>query len=133
MKLSDRSTRMLSGVHPDLVKIVQRAAQDTDLEFIVTEGTRTTARQAELFAAHATRTMKSRHIPESNVCHVGCAVDLAAMIAGEVRWDWPLYDRLAKIVKKAAADVGVPIEWGGDWSDSFRDGPHFQLPWKVYP
>ena len=26
---------------------------------------------------------------------------------------------------------GLPIEWGGDWV-SFKDGPHFQLPAKVY-
>jgi peptidoglycan L-alanyl-D-glutamate endopeptidase CwlK len=132
MKLSDRSTRNLNGVHLDLVKIIQRAAQDTDLDFIVTEGVRTVARQAELFKEHATRTMKSRHIPDSNVCHVGCAVDLAVMIGGEVRWDWPLYDRLAPIIKKAAADVNVPIEWGGDWS-TLKDGPHYQLPWGAYP
>jgi peptidoglycan L-alanyl-D-glutamate endopeptidase CwlK len=132
MKLSDRSTRNLNGVHPDLVRIVMRAAEDTDLDFIVTEGVRTNARQAELFAAGATRTMKSRHVPQSNACGVGCAVDLAAMIAGEVRWDWSLYHRLADIVKKAAADVGLPIEAGADWK-SFPDGPHFQLPWGAYP
>ena len=28
--------------------------------------------------------------------------------------------------------VGVPIEWGGDWR-TFKDGPHFQLPWGKYP
>jgi len=26
----------------------------------------------------------------------------------------------------------VPIEWGGDWR-SFKDGPHWQLPWAEYP
>ncbi|WP_049613866.1 M15 family metallopeptidase, partial [Yersinia pekkanenii] len=29
-------------------------------------------------------------------------------------------------------DVGVPIEWGGDWK-TLKDGPHFQLPHKEYP
>ena len=132
MKLSDRSIRCLTGVHPDLVRVIQRAAEISSLDFCVTEGVRTVARQAELFAAHATQTMKSRHIPESNKCHVGCAVDLAAMVGGEVRWDWPLYDRLATHVKQAAVDVSVPIEWGGDWT-SLKDGPHFQLPWAAYP
>jgi len=49
-----------------------------------------------------------------------------------VRWDWPLYYKLAEIIKKAAADEQVPITWGGDWV-SFKDGPHFELPWKAYP
>ena len=32
----------------------------------------------------------------------------------------------------AAAAEKVAIEWGGDWK-SFKDGPHFQLPWAKYP
>ena len=34
-------------------------------------------------------------------------------------------------MKKAAADLKIPLEWGGDWE--MRDGPHYQLPWKNYP
>ncbi|HGC5233070.1 TPA: M15 family metallopeptidase, partial [Escherichia coli] len=26
----------------------------------------------------------------------------------------------------AAAELGIAIEWGGDWA-SLKDGPHFQL------
>jgi peptidoglycan L-alanyl-D-glutamate endopeptidase CwlK len=62
----------------------------------------------------------------------GHAVDLAALVGGEIRWDWPLYDRLAVAMKGAAKECGVRIEWGGDWT-SFKDGPHFQLPWQGYP
>ena len=50
----------------------------------------------------------------------------------QVRWDWPLYERLAVAMKMAAQEVGVPLEWGGDWR-SFKDGPHFQLPWQTHP
>jgi peptidoglycan L-alanyl-D-glutamate endopeptidase CwlK len=59
-------------------------------------------------------------------------VDIAPLVAGKVRWDWPLYHRLAAAVKQAAAAEGVPIEWGGDWK-RFRDGPHWQLPRREYP
>ena len=41
-------------------------------------------------------------------------------------------DLVKEAVKKAAEDVGVSIEWGGDWS-KFKDGPHYQLPWSKYP
>jgi peptidoglycan L-alanyl-D-glutamate endopeptidase CwlK len=34
-------------------------------------------------------------------------------------------------MKQAAMDLGVQIEWGGDWT-SFKDGPHFQLSPQVY-
>lgn len=123
--LSTRSLERLTGVHPHLVAIVKRAALISDLDFTVLEGLRTVERQKQLVAQGASKTMKSRHI-------TGHAVDLAPMLDGKVSWDWPLYHRLAPIVKKAASDVGHPIEWGGDWV-RFRDGPHWQLPWKDYP
>ena len=35
-------------------------------------------------------------------------------------------------MKACAADLGVPLEWGGDWK-TLKDGPHFQLPrgWRT--
>jgi peptidoglycan L-alanyl-D-glutamate endopeptidase CwlK len=123
MSLTSRSLKNLTGVHPDLVKIVLLAAERAD--FVVTEGVRTTLRQAELVKAGASQTMKSRHL-------TGHAVDLAALVGGEVRWDWPLYTNLAVAMKSAAQELSIPLEWGGDWK-SFKDGPHFQLPWKDYP
>lgn len=123
--LGDSSRAKLQGVHPDLVRVVKRAAAMSDLDFTVLEGLRTLERQKELFANGATRTMKSRHLD-------GHAVDLAPMLGGKISWDWPLYSRLSKIVKAAATAEKVAIEWGGDWK-TFRDGPHWQLPWKQYP
>jgi len=123
--LSARSLKALEGVHPDMVKVVKRAIQITDIDFVVTEGLRTVAKQKQLVAAGASQTMRSRHL-------TGHAVDLAALVAGKVRWDYPLYGKLAIAMKQAAKDVGVPIEWGGSWV-KFKDGPHFQLPWKDYP
>ena len=125
MKLNDRSEKLLVGVHPDLVRVVRRAAEITTIDFVVTEGLRTLARQKQLVAAGASKTMKSRHL-------TGHAVDLAAVVGGKVRWDWPLYAKLAEVMKRAAVELKVPLEWGGDWK-SFRDGPHHQLPWKEYP
>lgn len=123
MILTERSKQRLVGVHPDLVKVVTRAADLAD--FIVIEGLRTPERQKQLVAAGASQTMKSRHL-------TGHAVDLAAVVAGQIRWDWPLYDRLSVAMKNAAKELGVSIEWGGDWK-TLKDGPHFQLPWKEYP
>ena len=128
--LSARSLKNLEGVHPDLIKVVQRAIQITDVDFMVTEGRRTKARQQQLFNAGASTTLNSRHI-------TGHAVDLAAWVntsanRGEVRWDWPLYHRIAAAMKVAAGELNVSIVWGGDWT-TFKDGPHFELNRKVYP
>lgn len=124
-KLGTRSEQRLKGVHPDLVKVIRRTIELSPIDFTVLEGRRTVDRQRELFAKKATRTMRSRHIH-------GFAVDIAPLVDGVVRWDWPLYNQLAKVVKKAAKEVKVPVEWGGDWT-SFKDGPHWQLPAKLYP
>lgn len=121
--LSSRDMQRLAGVHPDLVRVISRARASAD--FIVTEGLRTEARQRQLVAAGASQTMHSRHL-------TGHAVDLAALVDGTVRWDWPLYDRLALAVKRAAVEEEVAIVWGGDWP-KFRDGPHFELDRRRYP
>ena len=123
--LGAKSKERLKGVHPDLVRVVERAIQLTEVDFSVIEGLRTAARQQQLVKSGASKTMRSRHL-------TGHAVDLAAVIDGEIRWDWPLYAKIAKAVKQAAAELKVPVEWGGDWR-SFKDGPHWQLPWKSYP
>ena len=121
-RLGKRSKERLKGVHPDLVRVVERAIEITDIDFGVLEGLRTSERQKQLVAAGASRTMRSRHL-------TGHAVDLGAWVDGEFRWDWPLYHKISKAVKQAAKELGVPIEWGGDWK-SFKDGPHWQLPWS---
>jgi len=123
--LGQRSLSRLEGVHPDLVRVVKKAAALSDLDFTVLEGLRSVERQKQLVSQGASKTMNSRHIS-------GHAVDLAPMIAGEVRWDWPLYHKLAKVIKAAAADEKVPLVWGGDWR-AFKDGPHWELPWAFYP
>ena len=123
--LSKKSLDRLAGVHPDLVRVVKRAIEITTVDFAVLEGVRSKSRQEQLVKAGASQTMNSRHI-------TGHAVDLGAYVSGSVRWDWPLYHKIADAVKQAAAELGVPIEWGGDWR-TFKDGPHFQLPHKEYP
>jgi peptidoglycan LD-endopeptidase CwlK len=122
--LGAKSLARLKGVHPDLVKVIKRAIEITPVDFAVIEGLRTVERQKQLVKAGASMTNNSRHL-------TGHAVDIAPYVDGDVRWDWPLYRKIAPAVKQAAKDVGVPIEWGGDWI-RFKDGPHWQLPKKLY-
>lgn len=141
MTLDERSLKRLQGVHPDLVAVVKRAAEVTAVPFIVTEGLRTRERQEQLVASGASRTMKSRHL-------TGHAVDLAAKVGDEVRWDWPLYCKLAEAMRESSIALNIPIRWGGTWklladiegpvttgilSRSFPDGPHYELPAVSYP
>jgi peptidoglycan L-alanyl-D-glutamate endopeptidase CwlK len=128
--LGEQSRARLKGVHPDLVKVVERAIAITDVDFIVLEGLRDIETQRGHVKSGASKTMNSRHL-------TGHAVDIAPYLDTdrdgdqEHSWHWPHYYPLAKVIKQAAKEVGVPIEWGGDWK--FKDGPHWQLPWASYP
>lgn len=124
-RLSNRSRQSLRGVHPDLVRVIEAAIQRTSVDFMVTEGLRSSVRQAALVKAGASRTLNSRHL-------TGHAVDVAAWVDGQIHWDWPLYPRIAEAIKATAADLGVALIWGGDWP-RLRDGPHFELCRKAYP
>ena len=125
-RLSNRSLTKLTGVHPDLVAVVKRAIDITEVDFAVTCGFRTLEEQKELVKIGASKTLKSRHL-------TGHAVDLVAFVGNRTSYDWPLYYKLAAAMKRAASELDVTIEWGGDWAFDFKDGPHFQLSWARYP
>lgn len=124
-KLSQRSRDRLEGVHKDLVRVVELAITKTEIDFAVTEGLRSIEKQREFVRIGASKTLSGRHL-------TGHAVDLAAFIGKEARWDWPLYDKIAAAMKQAAKELGIKIVWGGDWK-KFKDGPHFELCRETYP
>ncbi len=129
-QLSPRSLSRLVGVHTDLVAIVQLAIQRTLVDFTVVEGVRTIAQQRENVAKGASQTIASYHLPQAD--GLSHAVDLAPLIGGAIPWsNWQAFADLAQVVKACAAELGVPVEWGGDWK-TLKDGPHFQIPrdWK---
>ena len=125
-RFGKRSEGNLVGVHRDLVRVMRRAIATTPIDFVVIEGIRTIERQKQLVAQGASRTMRSRHIH-------GFAVDIAPIgLDGKISFSWNLYYPLGETVKQAASLEGVPIIWGADWP-RFKDGPHFELPRKLYP
>jgi peptidoglycan L-alanyl-D-glutamate endopeptidase CwlK len=109
----------LIGVKPSLVSLARRALELSTVDFGVTEGLRTKARQRELVAAKKSQTMNSRHLS-------GHAVDVMAYVNGAGTWEWKYYEDIARAFKQAAAELGIPIVWGGDWK-TLKDGVHFEL------
>jgi peptidoglycan L-alanyl-D-glutamate endopeptidase CwlK len=110
-KLSSRSIGRLDGVHPDLVKVVKRAIELTDVDFGVTQGLRTLEEQEKLVAKGASKTMKSKHL-------TGDAVDLVAYIGSRISWEITLYDNIADAMKQAAKELNVKLRWGAAWQIS---------------
>lgn len=137
-KLGSRSLRNLRGVHPDLVRVVKRALKISPCDFTVIEGCRTLTRQKKLKASGASKTLRSRHIPFRG--NPGHAVDIIPWINKKV--DWHNYGNFCQVghaMLVAAMKLGIPLTWGaggmygGSWSNSFNDMPHYELPWKEYP
>ena len=121
-KLGTRSKQSLSGVHVDLVAVVKRAIEITEVDFSVIEGIRHIERQRQLVKEGKSTTLNSRHL-------TGHAVD---MVPYPVDWeDLERFESMAVAMKLAAEELEIPIVWGGDWK-TFYDAPHFELNRKEY-
>lgn len=107
-KLSKRSLNNLQGIKTPLVNVVAHAIRLTTVDFVVIEGLRTLKRQQELVDQGASQTLNSKHI-------TGDAVDLAAWL-GTIRWELPLYFKIAEAMKQAAIESNVALRWGGAWT-----------------
>ena len=123
-KFSKRSLDKMTGVHPDLVRVMQESITNSPYDFGITEGVRTPGRQQMLYAEGASRTLNSRHL-------TGHAVDIVLYVDGKVTWDFDKYKEVADHIKAVAILNEVPLIWGGDWR-TLKDGVHFELDRKVY-
>lgn len=152
----------LKGVHTDMQKVVQRAAEilaAKGIKIRCQEGLRTTAVQAQYVANGTSWTMNSRHL-------TGHAVDLLPLVDidrdGKVEleemYSWQMAFEVAAAMKRAAVELNVPIVWGGVWDRQLNsikdpetavadyvarrrkqnkraaiDGPHYELDRARYP
>lgn len=128
-KLSIRSKGNLQGVHPDLVRVVERAIEITSIDFGVSDGLRTTEQQLEMVRRGASTTMYSKHLVQRDGW--GHAIDLFVIVNGRVSWEHRHFRKVIQAMFTAAIELGVNIEAGGLWR-KFIDSPHFQLNGKYY-
>jgi peptidoglycan LD-endopeptidase CwlK len=130
-----RSKSKLVGVHPDLVKVISKAIQLSEVDFSITEGVRDIERQKILVKQGFSKTMNSKHLKQTD--GYSHAVDVMAVgdldgdgVVGlgdkEHTWDKELYGKINKAVEKASQELGIKVKWGGNFK-SFFDGPHFEL------
>lgn len=117
--LSEKSLSRMAGVDARLQAVIGAAAAICPLEFQVSEGLRSRERQLMLCMAGKSTTLNGQHC-------LGRAVDIFVVIDGKADWNFKNYRVVATAVKAAAAQLGIAVEWGGDWT-TLRDGPHFQL------
>lgn len=144
---SQKSKDRLKGVHPNLLKVLNRAIEISKVDFMVVEGVRSVeqcyinygkgrtvaqlaakgvpAKYAQPKLAKVTwlnNPLASNHRPKAD--GYGYAVDLLP-----APYDWKVgtpFTLMAAAMKQAAKELNVKIEWGGDWTSS-KDYPHFEL------
>ncbi len=140
-KLSERSLNSLKGVNPNLVKVVERAIELTEQDFLVLEGVRSkeqcyinygkgrTAAQCSAkgvptkYAQPSLSKVTWLNNPLASKHVTGNAVDL---VPSPVDWNTiSKFTTISKAMKQAAKELGVDLEWGGDWTK--KDYPHFEL------
>ena len=124
-KFSERSLSRLKGLNPDLKKVMLRAIEVSKIDFIITEGKRTLARQKKLVAEGKSQTMRSNHL-------TGNAVDTVPLVQGKVSWDLDDFFPVAKAVQTAAMELGVTIRWGASWTTILNSGKDPKVLYKEY-
>lgn len=114
-KLGPRSRKELVGVHPEMVRLVKRAIQITNMDFTVFDGKRSAKEQNRHFKNGVSQLdgYKKKSYHQS-----GNAVDLVPVIDGkENHADWDNYYHVAQAVVQAANELGIAskIRWGAVW------------------
>lgn len=130
MRLGKTSRRRMHGLHPDGIILVATAIQVTEIDFGVSETMRTLAKQKQNIKNGVSWTLDSYHLKQwDGYSH---AWDVFAAIDGKAVYDWPLMYKIYDAFKEASLITGIPFQAGINWRGKKKDGPHYQLPRRIY-
>lgn len=139
--LSARDLERLKGVDQRLVNVVKKAAELSDVKFMVVEGVRTRERCMVNYGKGRTAAQLAVHRIPASYAQPGAAkvtwlanpfaskhCDGRAVDLLVEPYDWKTpgkWAQLGKAMKAAANALGVNMQWGGDWKK--LDLPHFEI------
>lgn len=147
--LGKNSLKIMQGLHPDLIRLIEASIIDTPVDFSITSGTRTTKEQQALYAQGRTTKgsivtekdgikKKSNHQP--HVDGFGHAFDFCPYINGALAWNnTSAFIAIALHIKDKAKCLSIKVRWGADWDmdgvtkaqgdkdENFVDLPHIEL------
>lgn len=128
--MRDVEKKRLSTIHEKLQAVLLKAIEEheklgKDWDIFIVCGYRSEEEQIKALRAKATKAVwpKSPHNQLKSL-----AVDLMGLRDGKLiqgKEAETCCKEIAVLMKKAATDLGIAIEWGGDWK--FLDMPHYQL------
>jgi peptidoglycan L-alanyl-D-glutamate endopeptidase CwlK len=122
-KFSAKSKASLAKARPELRRLFEAVIFEIDCTVLDSE--RGKAAQEKAFNAGNSKA----HFGQSPHNYTpSIAVDV---VPYPLDWnDLAAFRKLGKVVKAKAKELGIPINWGGDWR-SLKDFPHYELsPWR---
>lgn len=138
MKVDDKSAKMLIGVHPDLVRVVETVFVQCPISFRVTYGVRTLEAESEMIkrGVSSLKDPRScRHVPTGKP-PLGHAIDISVLDhEGNPQWGAqyiPAYIKVGNFFQSVSKDLKTPIRSGFMWK-TFKDWGHHELPAANYP
>lgn len=130
MRLGRNSRANLHGCHPDGIILCATAIQVTEVDFGVSESLRTLAQQKKYIASGVSWTLDSYHLKQgTGYAH---AWDVFGVVDGKASYAWPIMYKIYDAFLEASDMTGIPFEAGINWKGKRRDGPHYQLPRRIY-
>lgn len=140
-KFSANSLDNLNSCEPDLMDVFLLAIQRSCIDFGVSEGHRSVARQQALYEQGRTKpghivtyidgiNKKSKHNE-----YPSKAADIFAWVSGKVSYEVKDLCYIAGVVMSCAQELAVDMRWGGNWDrdgiiiadQNFIDLPHFEI------
>ena len=124
-KFTAASRRRLSLAHPELQRLMNLSRDQ--IAFEIGDSQRGRKAQEKAFASGHSRA----HFGQS-------AHNWSPAVALDIHplpLDWnniPSFVALSKVILPLAAQLRIPIRWGGSWT-SIKDYPHYELhPWRDF-
>jgi peptidoglycan L-alanyl-D-glutamate endopeptidase CwlK len=128
-KFSKVSQERLTSCHILLQKLFTKVVIFYDC--VIVQGYRNQEDQDKAFAEGKSKLKYPQSKHNSNP---SMAVDAAPFINGKIVWETKQVLHFAGFVLGMAAEMGIPLRWGGDWDsdkdlsdNTFNDLVHFEL------
>lgn len=130
-----QSKKMLEGVNPKLVKLMEAAIVDSPRDFRIQEGLRSREQQIENYNKGVSKTIDgSKHLASKKDGY-GRAVDIYPT---KLQADWGKHPEIwlpiLEHIRKVAEELGIGVKFGYTWTTNpldkpakFLDAPHIEL------